>query len=266
MWTLGLNIAERLLMTESSIRSSYYLPGLNRAILKSEKEKPMNWNLSLSQIINSIGAALLVLTTLSATPILSSSIPHTVTPFCACCVDRGAWSLETREIEDYEMKELNRLTLNGVADFYQTDAENDISGVTAPDGFEYGYFVISIVREQRNWKFFFKTSKSETGALILTLPGKATFFNADIEQGPRPERAITAGLYKEIRLEGEVRGTGIFAKGIAPKTKYRLVLQGGGNWCMRAENFYRWNLRVSGLQAGYTIYGYFAEPSPGINR
>lgn len=164
------------------------------------------------------------------------------------------------------MKELNRLTLNGVADFYQTDAENDISGVSAPDGFEYGYFVISIVREPPNWKFFFKTLKDEKGALILTLPGMATFFNADIEQGPRPERAITAGLYKEIRLEGEVRGTGIFAKGIAPKTKYRLVLQGGGNWCLNAEDFYRWNLRVSGPRAGYTIYGYFAKPSPGIGR
>ncbi|MGA9769476.1 MAG: hypothetical protein WBV94_10575 [Blastocatellia bacterium] len=164
------------------------------------------------------------------------------------------------------MSELNRLTLNGVADFYQTDAENDISGVTAPDGFEYGYFVISIVREQRNWKFFFKTSKGETGALILTLPGMATFFNADIEAGPRPEHPITAGLYKEIRLEGEVRGTGIFAKGMAPKTKYRLVLQGGGNWCMNAEDFYRWNLRVSGPQAGYTIYGYFAKTSTGNNR
>lgn len=174
--------------------------------------------------------------------------------------------METHKIEDHEMKELNRLTLNGVADFYQTDAENDISGVDAPPGFEYGYFVISIVRESREWKFFFKTVKGEKGALILTIPGIATFFNADIEQGPRPERATTAGLYKEIRLEGAVRGTGIFAKGMAPKTKYRLVLQGGGNWCLNAEDFYRWNLRVSGPKAGYSIYGYFAKPSAAIDR
>ena len=226
----------------------------------------MNSNLSLPQTIKAVGAALLALTTLSTPPIVSSSIPPPVTPFCACCADRGVWSLETRKIEDHEMKELNRLTLNGVADFYQTDAENDISGVTAPEGFEYGYFVISILREQPNWKLFFKTSKGEKGALILTLPGMATFFNADIEQGPRPEQATTVALYKEIRLEGEVRGTGIFAKGMAPKTKYRLVLQGGGNWCMRAENFYRWNLRVSGPRAKYTIYGYFARPSKGIDR
>lgn len=164
------------------------------------------------------------------------------------------------------MKELNRLTLKDVADFYQTDAENDISGVTAPAHFEYGYFVVSIVREAQSWKLFFKASKGEKGALILTLPRMAIFFNADIEQGPRPERATTTGLYKEIRLEGDVRGTGIFAKGMTPKTKYRLVLQGGGNWCLTAEDFYRWNLRVSGPRAGYTIYGYFAKPSPRIDR
>jgi hypothetical protein len=229
----------------------------------------MNWNLSFSRIIKSFGAVLLTLTTLSVPPIVSSSIPTTVTTFCACCADPGVWSLETDKIEDYQMKELNRLTLDGVADFYQTDAEDDISGVTAPESFEEGYFVISIVREPQNWKFFFKTLKGEKGALILTIPATATFFNADIEDVSKPERHERkphVGLYKEIRLEGNVRGTGMFAKGMASKTKYRLVLQGGGNWCMRAEDFYRWNLRVSGPQAKYTIYGFFAEPSPGINR
>lgn len=227
----------------------------------------MDWKPSLLQnIVRSSGGILLALSTLSSSVTFSSPIPPTGTPFCACCADSGVWSLETHKIEDYQMKELNRLTLDGVADFYQTDAENDISGVTAPDGFEYGYFVISIVREERYWKLFFKTLKGEKGALILTIPGTATFFNADIGEGPRPERAIQASLYKEIRFEGTVRGTGIFAKGIAAKTKFRLVLQGGGNWCLTAKDFYRWNLRVSGPRAGYTIYGYFAKPSPGVDR
>jgi hypothetical protein len=213
------------------------------------------------------GSILLALTTLSAPVALSYPTPPPVTPFCACCADAGEWSLETRTIDDYQMKELNRLTLDGVADFYTTDAWPDgVSGVAAPDGYQDGYFVISIVREQRDWKLFFKTLKGEKGALILTIPGTATFFNADTRQGPRPERSIREGLYKEIRLEGHVRGTGIFAKGIAPKTKYRLVLQGSGGGCLNVEDFYRWNLRVSGPQAGYTIYGFFAKPSPGISR
>jgi hypothetical protein len=221
----------------------------------------------LQNMKRSSGAILLALSTLSAPVTFSSAIPPTVTPFCACCADPGEWSLGTDKIDNYQMKELNRLTLDGVANFYTTDAWPDgVSGVTAPDGYQDGYFVISIVREERDWKLFFKTLKSEKGALILTIPGIATCFDADIAQGPRPERKTTAGLYKEIRLEGKVRGTGIFAKGIVPKTRYWLVLQGSGNRCLNAEDFYRWNLRVSGPRAGYTIYGYFAKPSQGIDR
>jgi hypothetical protein len=228
----------------------------------------MNWKSSLLQNMKrSSGAIFLALTTLSAPVTFSSPIPSAANPFCACCADPGTWDLETRKIEDYQIKELDRLTLDGVANFYSTDAwPDDVSGVTAPNGYEDGYFVISMVRVQRDWKLFFKTLKGEKGALILTISVMATFFNADIVEGPRPERKMTAGLYKEIRLHGDVRGTGIFAKGMAPKTKFRLVLQGGGNWCLNAEDFNRWNLRVSGPRAEYTIYGYFAKPSPAINR
>jgi hypothetical protein len=227
----------------------------------------MNRNLSLSQIFGVIGAVLLALTTLSAPPILSSSLPPAVKPFCACCASPGVWRLETREIRDYEMQELNSLTLDGVADFYATEAwPDDVSGVSVADDDLETELAISIVREKRNWKLFFKTLKGEMGALILTISGKATFFDADIQAGPRPENKSIASLYKEIRLEGDARGTGIFTKGMTAKTKYRLVLQGGGNWCMSAEDFNRWNLRVYGPQAEYTIYGYFAKSSPGINR
>jgi hypothetical protein len=73
-------------------------------------------------------------------------------------------------------------------------------------------------------------------------------------------------LYKEIRLEGLVRGAGMFAKETVTGTKYRLVLQGNGNACPNAGDFYRWNLRVSGPQAEYTIWGYFGIPSAETKR
>lgn len=220
----------------------------------------MNWNLSLSQIIKLIGAILLTLTPLSAPPTKSFTIPPTKTPFCSCCADLGMWELESRKIYDYEIETLNTLRLDGVALFYITAAwPEDVFGVSEPHDDLGDELVISIVREQQNWKLFFKTKAGRTGALILTLSGTATFFDADIGEGPRPERRHPVGIYKEIRLEGEVRGTGIFAKGVAPKTKYRLVLQGMGNRCLDAAAFYRWNLRISGPQAGYTIYGYFAK-------
>ena len=247
-------------MTESSIRSAHYLPGLNRVILESEKEKPMNRKLSLSQIIKFLGAILLILTPLSAQATKSFTIPPTKTPFCACCADMGMWELESRKIYDSEIEILNTLRLDGVALFYITPGwPDDVFGVSPPVDDLDQELVISIVREQQNWKLFFKTKAGRAGALILTMTGKATFFNADIGEGPRPERRNPISIYKEIRLEGAVRGTGIFAKGIAPKANFRLVLQGRGNRCLTVEDLQRWSLRISGPQAGYTIYGYFAK-------
>lgn len=222
----------------------------------------MNCNYSLSPIIKFVGAILLALTTFSVSPTLSSPISPAASSFCACCADPGTWSSENRKIENDAMKELNRLKPDGVADFYVTEAwPEGVSGVAVPESYKPGHFVVSIVREQRSWKFFFKTSTGETGALILTLPGTATFFNADIEPRQKPENKSPLILYKEVRLEGDVRGTGMFAKGIVPRTKFRLVLQGKGNWCLGAEDIHRWNLRISGPQAGYTIFGFFAKPS-----
>lgn len=221
----------------------------------------MNWNYSLSQIIKFLGAILLTLTPLSAPPTKSFTIPPTKTPFCACCADMGMWELESRKIYDSEIEILDTLRLDGVALFYLTAGwPDDVFGVSPPVEDLDQELIISIVREQQNWKlFFFKTKAGRTGALILTLSGKATFFNADIGEGPRPERRNPISIYKEIRLEGAVRGTGIFAKGIAPKTKFRLVLQGRGNSCLTVDDLQRWSLRISGPQAGYTIYGYFAK-------
>ena len=218
----------------------------------------MNRYTSFSQTIKFISAWGLMMTTLLALPFASSSKPA----FCACCADPGAWDLSTRKIENEARKELNRLLLDGVADFYMTAAWPDgVSGVAVPDAIEPGYFVASLVREQQDWKFFFKTSKGEKGTLILTLPATATFFAADIEPRAKSEHHGSTTLYKEIRLEGTVRGTGIFAKGITPKTRFRLALQGKGNWCLSAEDFHRWNLRIIGPQAKYTLYGFFTKPS-----
>ncbi|MFN0087999.1 MAG: hypothetical protein ACKVX9_21575 [Blastocatellia bacterium] len=223
----------------------------------------MNWNLFLPRFAHSVGAIAVSLSLLSAQPALSSPSPPAWPSYCACCADPGVWSLETGKMDNGVMKELNRLKPGGIAAFYVTDAwPDDISGVAASDMGESGQLVVSIVREQRNWKFFLKTSKGETGVLVLTIPGTAAFFHADIERHQKPENKPPTTVYKEVRLEGEaVRGTGIFAKGIMPKTKFRLVLQGEGNMCLNAEDFHRWNLRISGPKAAYTIYGFFDKPS-----
>ncbi|MDQ3010060.1 MAG: hypothetical protein M3X11_05085, partial [Acidobacteriota bacterium] len=109
------------------------------------------------------------------------------------------------------------------------------------------------------WTFTFKDKGRQVGQLILALPDKATFFKADTNRPPH--RRAPVAVYKEVRFEGAVRGTGIFAKGIAPKTKFRLVLQGEGSHCLATEEFYRWNLNVHGPSASYSFYGFFASPT-----
>ncbi len=220
----------------------------------------MNRKASFWQTIKTLSVIGLLLTTLAAPPVASTG--KSPLPVCACCAEPGAWDFSTRKVERDELKELNRLALNGKADFYMTAAwPDDVSGVAVPDNIEPGYFVISLVREAQNWKFFCKTPKGEKGTLILTLPGTATFFAADIESQAKSEGHGSVTLYKEVRLEGNVRGTGIFAKGINSKTKFRLVLQGKGNMCPNAEDFHRWNLRIAGPQAKYTLYGFLAKPA-----
>lgn len=230
------------------------------------RDNTMNSRPSLLRNVKHSGCAiLLVLIALCATSLSHPPIPPTGTFFCACCADPGTWDLETRKIDDWEMKELNRLRPDGVALFYMTERwPDDLLGISPPDLDE--ELVTSLVREQHSWKLFLKTKGGRTGSLILALSGTALFFNADIGEGPRPEHRSPISIHKEIRLEGPIRGTGIFAKGLATRTKYRLVLQGGGNSCLTAEDFYRWNLRVTGPRARYTIYGYFAKPSPVIDR
>ena len=58
-------------------------------------------------------------------------------------------------------------------------------------------------------------------------------------------------------MTGRAHGTGIFARGLAPGAQYQLVLQGKGHQCLQASDYYRWNLRLTGPQAGFTLYGMF---------
>lgn len=82
--------------------------------------------------------------------------------------------------------------------------------------------------------------------------------SADIHDGK-----LSAGggplLYKEWRLEGEIKGNGIFKNGTAAPATYVLVLQGRGNGCDNAEDFAHWRLQVRGEQADYAFYGKLAR-------
>ncbi len=221
----------------------------------------MGWDLFVSQSIKNAGkqAPIWILVFVS----LAMWLPFrsATKAYCACCANPGVWSLETRKLDSESMTELNRVKPAEQAEFYVTDAwPDDVSGVALAGMGEPKPFVVSLVREPRSWKFFFKASNGATGALVLTLPGVATFYHVDNEPRPKSDNKTPTTVYKEVRLEGAVRGTGIFAKGIVPTTKFRLILQGKGNMCLNAEDFQRWHLRISGPQASFTLFGDLARP------
>jgi len=178
--------------------------------------------------------------------------------FCACCPEHGMWEQQPRKLGEFESEGLAKLKFDQKVYLYLTAASpDDIKGVELSGTDEEGV-TVRFSPSPRNWALDFKGKKGETGKLILTLPTSATFFHADVRNDPK-SWAAPDSVYKEVRFEGLVQGTGIFAKGLTAHTKYRLVLQGQGGTCFDASQFYRWNLRVSGANAEYTLYGFFSK-------
>ena len=81
----------------------------------------------------------------------------------------------------------------------------------------------------------------------------ATSFGADLHDAP--EGSASPILYKEWRFTGRASGGGFFKKGIAPGTKFYLILQGRGNYCLSSSDFRNWRLDITGPRASYAFYG-----------
>ncbi|PAX60334.1 hypothetical protein CK510_02380 [Brunnivagina elsteri CCALA 953] len=167
---------------------------------------------------------------------------------CACCANAGEWSQTSNKLDDYEFKEINRLQFTPTAKIYQS-ARGENIGVDSNST----NYTLSLTKKQRIWNFLFKDEQGKTGTLSLTIPTNGVTFKTDLYEKPQAGGSGTQ-LYKELRLEGKVTGNGIFAKGIAPNTKFRLVLQGRGGACMTAEDFKTWNLQIFGSHGNYSFY------------
>lgn len=172
---------------------------------------------------------------------------------CACCSNTGSYFSGTVDLNDHPLSELKLLRFARTAYLYSTEAgiEEDSQGIDRPKP-SYtlqGAFVGDVLR------LTFR-SGTNTGTLELPLPDKMWNHSADIHDGK-----LSAGggplLYKEWRLEGEIKATGFF-KNSTP-AKYVLVLQGRGNGCDSAEDFGNWRLQVAGENARYALYGKLAR-------
>jgi hypothetical protein len=174
---------------------------------------------------------------------------------CACCSNPGHYFSGQVDLGEHPLSELKRMRFARTAFLFETEAglDEDSLGINQPKS-RYalqGSFVGNV------WRLIFRSGAS-TGTLELPLPDKMWNHSADIHDGK-----LSPGggplLYKEWRLEGEIKGNGFFKSGMGAPAKYVLVLQGRGNGCDNAGDFGNWRLQVSGEKADYAFYGKLAR-------
>ena len=170
---------------------------------------------------------------------------------CACCAERGFYSVTTKKPDQYTLDELKKLKFSQTKLYTDASYPDTIKGL-APLADSY---TATGTLSGNLWKFIFKDDKAKTGNLNLAKPVSMVEYMVD--QTPLAgESAGETVLYKEWRFKYNVgSGTGIFQSGIAPKTEYFLVLQGKGNVCTSADQFETWRLEVTGAKANYAFFG-----------
>jgi hypothetical protein len=174
---------------------------------------------------------------------------------CACCADSGDWYERTARMQSYELGELRRIKLGEAANLFLTEADDDIKGLSV----DYQAFSVSnFFKPGQTLTLTFKGERGAAGSLVLFLPRVVTSFGVDLHEFP--EGSSGPILYKEWRFEGSVGGSGIFQKGLARGTRFRLILQGHGNNCVSAEDFKNWRLQIKGPRAAYAFYGKLGDP------
>lgn len=186
---------------------------------------------------------------------------------CACCSERGDYSIWTGKPADYYLEVLEKIDFAEDAELYLGAAGFDaIKGLTAlntASGHEgremYG---LTDAFAARTWNLTFKAKNKQAGKLTLPLPTQMVNYHADIHDN-RKSAGGGPLLYKEWRFKGRVAaGSGIFQPGIIKPTTYFLVLQGRGNGCDNPEDFTHWRLEISGPKANYSFFGKLDSGNP----
>lgn len=192
----------------------------------------------------------LVIFTIIFWPVKADVNPAAGKPLvCACCAEEGEWYESSQRITDAQLHELNRVRFSTTANTYQTPADdNDLSSS----------YALTQTRDGRRWELKFRDEQGKTGTLSFMLPATAVSYGVDMQD--RPPGGVGPALYKEWRLAGTARATGILKKGLAGTARFRLILQGRGNRCEQTEDFKNWILRVSGPRLSYSFYGSLNNP------
>jgi len=169
---------------------------------------------------------------------------------CACCATAGIWSEYTDSLENYDVEQLNELKFSPAAKLVVGAAGfATIKGLAS----ESETYTLSHSKNNRSWNFRLTDTKGKAGNLSFSLPPQKTEFGTDFYDKP----VADFRLYKEVRLTGKLGGNGIFESGINNDSRYKLILQGRGGYCLDSHDFQHWILQISGPQSSYSFYGSF---------
>ena len=170
---------------------------------------------------------------------------------CACCTDPGQRYVESVPIGTFERGELDGVVFAETAMLFQSPGfPDDVRGVKEPSGEDYR---VSGGIAARRVSFEFTDKAGRSGKIDFALPARVTRFEVD----PREETEATGGngpaLYKEWRLTGRPKLSGILRVRGAPQAT--LILHGRGNSCTSSSDFNKWTLVVYGGGANYKFLG-----------
>jgi uncharacterized membrane protein len=188
---------------------------------------------------------------------------------CACCAEKGFYSISTEKPEGYTLEVLQDIKFAQDPQLYLDAAGGeDIKGLesltAAAEDVEYWKFNLTDSFAAKTWKLNFTAYNGKTGTLTLPIPAQMVSFKVDIHDTADSNEPR---LYKEWRFKGNVQtGNGIFQAGITKPTTYFLVLQGRGNVCDNAEDFTHWRLEIGGKKADYKFFGKLASGTGSVEN
>lgn len=169
---------------------------------------------------------------------------------CACCAERGHYSIRTAKPSENQIAELQKLKFQTAELYADAGYPDSIKGISPLNE----SFSVTALLSGSAWTFDFRDDRQKTGKLNLTKPLSIIEYMVDLPGANNGESEVR--LYKEWRFKYRVQNaTGIFKNGFAPQSEYFLVLQGYGNVCTSAEDFTKWRLEVTGKRADFSFFG-----------
>ena len=178
---------------------------------------------------------------------------------CACCVERGHYSLTNSKPDAFFLGIFDNMKFAGPAEFYLTVAGFDgTRGISMleKDETEGKSIALDVVESFANktWTFTVKTGGGRSGALVLPMPATFTKYAAD--HFDSEDQGLGVSLHKQLSVRGKVRrGTGIFRAAGSKATNYSLVFIGNGNGCDSDADYHHWRLELTGPKARYAFFG-----------